>query len=297
MEINASMVKELRDKTGAGMMDCKKALTATEGDIIKAIDWLREKGIAKAELKAARIASEGLCSIVVTGNKALFLELNCETDFVSRNEKFTNMVEKIGNIIATGNAKCTDCALNLIHDGKTVNQLILEMVANIGEKISLRNVFVVEKNDGQIFGAYKHMGGKIVSLSVMNGGDAETAKDIAMHVCANKPKYLDQTTISKDILDHERSVLTAEALNENATAVKPKPEAIIIKMVEGRLLKNLKEICLVDQPFVKNPDVSVAEYVKSKGATIAAFNRMAVGEGIEKRDDNFAEEVMSQVNK
>ena len=279
------------------MMDCKKALSATEGDMVKAIDWLREKGIAKAELKSARIAAEGLCSIVITGNKALFFELNCETDFVARNEKFTSLVEKVGNIIATGNVKCADCALNLVHEGKTVNQLLLETVANIGEKISLRNVFIVEKNDDQIFGAYKHMGGKIVSLAVMNGGDAETAKDIAMHVCANKPKYLDQAAISQEEIAHERNVLTAEALNENATAIKPKPEAIIVKMVEGRLMKNFKEVCLVDQPFVKNPDISVAEYVKSKGASIAAFNRMAVGEGIAKREDNFAEEVMSQVNK
>jgi len=297
MEITASMVKDLRDKTGAGMMDCKKALTATEGDMAKAVDWLREKGIAKAEKKSSRIAAEGVCDIVVNGNKALFFELNCETDYVSRNEKFTGLVDQIAKILVDGKVGCTDCALQLVSNGKTLNQILLEAVAGIGEKISLRNVEVLTKADNQVFGAYKHMGGKIVSLAILNGGDAEAAKDVAMHVCASSPKYLNQSEISADVLAHEREIYTVEALNENAASPKPKPEAIVAKMVEGRLLKNLKEICLVDQPFVKNPDISVAEYVKSKGASIASFKRMAVGEGIEKKEENFAAEVMSQVNK
>lgn len=296
MEITASMVKDLREKTGAGMMDCKKALTATEGDINKAIDWLREKGISKAEKKASRIAAEGLCNVVVNGNEALFFELNCETDFVARNVKFTTLVEKIAKILVNDGCKCTDCALEAVSEGKTLNELLLESSAEIGEKLSLRNVFVITKEDSQVFGAYKHMGGKIVSLSILKG-DAETAKDVAMHVCANSPKYLDQSEISAETMAHERDILTKEALNENAESPKPKPEAIIVKMVEGRLLKNLKEVCLVDQPFVKNPDQSVAEYVKSKGASIVSFKRMAVGEGIEKKECNFAEEVTAQANK
>lgn len=297
MEITASMVKDLRDKTGAGMMDCKKALTATDGDMAKAIDWLREKGISKAEKKSTRIAAEGVCDIVLNGNEALFFEINCETDFVAKNEKFIQLVKRIGEIIVANGAKCTDCALASVSNGQPLREILLENSATIGEKLSLRNVSVVTKADSQIFGAYRHMGGKIVTLSVLNGGDAETAKDVAMHVCANNPRYVDQTEIEPEVLAHEREVLTKEALNENATAVKPKPEAIVVKMVEGRLLKNLKEMCLVDQPFVKNPDISVAEYVKSKGATIASFKRMVCGEGIEKREDNFAEEVMAQVQK
>ena len=297
MEITASMVKDLRDKTGAGMMDCKKALTATDGDMNKAVDWLREKGISKAEKKSTRIAAEGVCDIVLDGNDALFFELNCETDFVAKNEKFAQLVKRIGQIILAGGAKCTDCALSAVADGRSLKELLLENSATIGEKLSLRNVSVITKAASQTFAAYKHMGGKIVTLAILNGGDAETAKDVAMHVCANNPKYVDQSQIEPEVLAHEREVLTKEALNENATAVKPKPEAIVVKMVEGRLLKNLKEMCLVDQPFVKNPDISVAEYVKSKGATIASFQRMVCGEGIEKREDNFAEEVMAQVQK
>jgi elongation factor Ts len=297
MEITASMVKDLRDITGAGMMDCKKALTATEGDMKKSVDWLREKGIAKAEKKSSRIAAEGVCDVVVNGNEALFFELNCETDFVAGNEKYKALVARIGKIIVANQRKCTECALEAVSEGKTLNTIILEASAGLGEKLSLRNVSVTTKTDAQVFGAYKHMGGKIVTLAIMNGGDAETAKDIAMHVCASSPKYLNQTQISAEDMAHEREVLTKEALNENLTAIKPRPEAIIVKMVEGRLLKGFKEICLVDQPFVKNPDISVAEYVKTKGATIASFKRMAVGEGIEKKADNFAEEVMSQVKK
>lgn len=297
MEITASMVKELRDVTGAGMMDCKKALTATDGDMTKAIDWLREKGISKAEKKASRIAAEGLCDVVVNGNEALFFELNCETDFVARNEKFTALVKRVEDIIIQNGAQCTDCALSAQADGKPLSEILLEASAQIGEKISLRNVSIRTKQPNQVFGAYKHLGGKIVTLSIMNGGDAETAKDIAMHVCANNPRYLDQSQIEPEVLAHERDILAKEALNENAAAAKPKPEAIIIKMVEGRLLKNLKEVCLVDQPFVKNPDISVAEYVKSKGASVAAFERLVCGEGIAKKEDNFAAEVMAQAGK
>jgi elongation factor Ts len=297
MEITASMVKDLRDKTGAGMMDCKRALAATDGDMAKAVDWLREKGISKAEKKATRIAAEGVCDIVVNGNQALFFELNCETDFVARNEKFTALVKNVEDILLASGAQCTDCALNYVSNGKTLNEILLETSAGIGEKISLRNVSIIEKKADQVFGAYKHMGGKIVTLSILNGGNSETAKDVAMHVCANNPRYLDQSQIEPAVLAHERDILSKEALNENATAAKPKPENIILKMVEGRLMKNLKEICLVDQPFVKNPDITVAEYVKSKGASIASFKRLVCGEGIEKKEDNFAEEVMAQVKK
>ncbi|MDD3124042.1 MAG: translation elongation factor Ts [Candidatus Izemoplasmatales bacterium] len=295
MDITASLVKELRDKTGAGMMDCKKALVETDGNIDLAVDWLREKGIAKAAKKASRIAAEGVCEVKALGNKAIVFELNCETDFVAQNEKFVTLVNKVSDALLESNANSTEEALEVIVDGKPLKDLLLESVSAIGENINFRRYESVAKDDAQVFGFYKHLGGKISSLTVMNGGTFETAKDIAMHVAASNPRYLSQHDISSDVIEHERTVLTNEALNENAEATKPKPEAIIIKMVEGRLNKNLKEICLVNQPFIKNPDQSVEEYVKSKGTTIASFKRLAVGEGIEKKEENFAEEVMNQV--
>lgn len=291
MEITASLVKELREKTGAGMMDCKRALTETAGDLEKAVDWLREKGIAKAAKKSSRIAAEGLADIVLSGNEALMFELNCETDFVAKNEKFQNLVAQVGQMLV-GKARTTEEALALVVNGKTVQEFLFEAVSGIGENITLRNVQVLTKTDAQTFGAYKHMGGKIITVSIVNGS-AEVAKDIAMHVAAMNPRFLNQAQISADEIAHERDVLTKAALLENAESEKPKPEAIVLKMIEGRLQKNLKEICLVNQPFVKNPDQTVDEFVKSKGASVATFKRLAVGEGIEKKEENFAQEVMA----
>jgi elongation factor Ts len=294
MEITASLVKELREKTGAGMMDCKRALTETAGEIDKAVDWLREKGIAKAAKKSSRIAAEGLGDIVISGNKAVLFELNCETDFVAKNDKFTNLVQQVGEILSQSNVTTTEEALAYVANGKTVQEFLLEAISGIGENLTLRNVQVFTKLDSQTFGAYKHMGGKIVSLSIVNG-NADIAKDIAMHVAASNPRFMNQSEISPLEIAHEKEVLTKTALNENANSDKPKPEAIILKMIDGRLNKNLKEICLVNQPFIKNPDQSVEEYVKSKGASIAVFKRLAVGEGIEKKEDNFAQEVMAAI--
>lgn len=295
MDITANMVKELRDKTGAGMMDCKKALTAVDGDMTKAIDWLREKGIAKAEKKASRIAAEGIADIAVKGDKAVVFEVNCETDFVAHGDKFAALVAKVGAAIAASAADTTEAALEAVLDGRTVKAFLLENVAVIGENITLRNVTVVKKDAVQHFGVYKHMGGKIVTLTVLNGGADDVAKDVAMHACAMNPRYLAPADIPAEVIAHERQILQAEALNENAANPKPKPEAIIVKMVEGRLQKNLKEICLVNQPFVKNPDQSVDEFVRSKGASIVSFFRLAMGEGIEKKVEDFAAEVMSQI--
>ncbi len=229
MDITANLVKELRDKTGAGMMDCKKALTATDGDMTKAIDWLREKGIAKAEKKASRIAAEGQASIAIAGNKALIFELNCETDFVAHNDRFNVLVDKVGQAILASNAETAEAALGVPCEGKTVRDVLLETVASIGENISLRNVAVVRKNDSQVFGAYKHMGGKIITLTVLNGNDPDVAKDVAMHACAMNPRYLSPADIPAEVTAHERDILTKEALNENLTAAKPKPEAIILR--------------------------------------------------------------------
>ncbi len=295
MQINATLVKELRDKTGAGLMDCKKALVETDGNIEQAIDWLREKGIAKAEKKSSRIAAEGSCEVRTDGNVAVVFELNCETDFVGKNEKFQNLVKKIGDTLLEVKPACNDCAMDMLVDGKPLKEFLLEQVSSIGENLTFRRYQLVKKTDDQIFGAYVHMGGKIASLAVVNGNDPEVAKDIAMHVAASSPKYVSRDEISQEFIDHETEVLTREALNENAESDKPKPENIIQKMVIGRLNKNLKDICLLNQPFIKNPDITVEEYVKSKGASVASFSRLAVGEGVEKKEENFADEVMRQV--
>ncbi len=294
MQVTAQLVKELRDKTGAGMMDCKKALVATEGNIEQAVDWLREKGIAKAEKKASRIAAEGICAVKTAENKAIIFELNCETDFVAKNDKFVALVNKIGDALLNSNALCEECALNVIVEGKPLKEFLLEQVSSIGEKLDFRRFEVIMKEDSQQFGYYMHLGGKIASLTVLNNADFETAKDIAMHVAASNPKYLSRNDISAEVLEHEKEILTKEALNENAESDKPKPEEIIKKMVVGRLNKNLKAICLLNQEFVKNPDISVEQYVKTKGSSIVLFKRLAVGEGIEKKEDNFVEEVMNQ---
>ena len=288
------MVKELREKTGAGMLDCKKALEASNCDIEEAVKWLREKGIAKAEKKASRVAAEGLCSYAFSGNSAVVFEVNSETDFVAQNEKFVTLINNVGEIIANSDAECTNCALELTVNGKTLNEIILEASGTIGEKLSLRRVQRVVKNDNQVFGAYKHMGGRIVSLVLVDGNDEEVAKDIAMHIAALAPKYVSSEEISAEEVAKEREILLAQALNENETAAKPKPQQIIEKMVEGRLVKNFKEVCLLDQPFVKNPDQTVAAYVKSKGCNVVSFVRLVVGEGIEKEVVDFAAEVAAQ---
>ena len=294
MPVTPLMVKELREKTGAGMLDCKKALEASDCDMEAAITWLREKGIAKAEKKASRVAAEGLCSVEVAGNNAVVFEVNSETDFVAQNEKFTSLLAKVGNIIVNSEAKCTDSALNIDVEGKKLSEIILEASGTIGEKLSLRRVSRVVKTDSQVFGAYKHMGGKIVTLVLLNGNDGEAARDVAMHIAAINPKYVSKNDISAEEVSKEREILLAQALNENAEAAKPKPEAIIAKMVEGRLNKNLQEICLLNQPFVKNPDQTVEAFVKSKGCEVVSFVRLAVGEGIEKEVVDFAAEVAAQ---
>ena len=288
MMISAKLVKELRDKTGAGMLDCKKALEATNGNVDEAIDYLREKGIAKAAKKADRIAAEGLCNIVVEGNEALLFELNSETDFVAQNKQFLDLLDQVGRTLLNAKVDNTEDALIVDNNGETIEMTLQAATAKIGEKFTLRRVTRVIKTDDQTFGYYKHMGGRIVSLAVLNGGSDEVAKDIAMHVAAQNPKYLDRNAVDPDVLEHEKKVLTQQALEEG------KPESIVEKMVIGRLNKFLKDICLVDQPFVKDPDQTVSNYVKANQASVASFNRLEVGEGIEKKEEDFAQEVMNQ---
>jgi elongation factor Ts len=295
MDISAKLVKELRDKTGAGLMDCKKALVETNGDLDLAVDWLREKGIAKAAKKASRISAEGACEARVDGNTAVIFELNCETDFVAKNEKFMSLVSDIADALLEQKPATEEEALKVTVRGKGLQESLLEQVATIGENLTFRRYELVEKTDQQTFGAYIHMGGKIATLVVINGDNNEVAKDLAMHVAASSPKYVSREDISEEFITHEREVLTKEALNENAESDKPKPANIVEKMVEGRLNKNLKDISLVDQPYVKNPDVTVGQHIKTNGVTVALFKRLAVGEGVEKKEENFADEVMKQV--
>ena len=293
--VTAQMVKELREKTSAGMLDCKKALVATDGDMEAAVTWLREKGIAKAEKKAGVVAAEGLCSYAINGNKAVVFELNSQTDFVAQNAKFIALVEEVGSIILASNATDTESALAVEKDGKQLATIILEASGVIGEKISLRRVTVLTKTDAQVFGAYKHMGGRIVSVVILDGNDEVVSKDIAMHIAALSPRYVSKDDIPADVIEKEREVILAAALNENATSAKPKPENIIAeRIVPGRLDKNLKEICLLSQAFVKNPDQTVEAYVKGAKSNVVTFVRLEVGEGIEKQETDFAAEVAAQ---
>ncbi|MBM7094204.1 elongation factor Ts [Bacillus sp. H-16] len=292
MAISAKLVKELREKTGAGMMDCKKALTETDGDMDKAVDFLREKGIAKAAKKADRVAAEGLTAVKTDGNTAVIVEVNSETDFVAKNENFQNLVAAVAEHILTNKPADAEEALGQIFEGEdTLQSYMNNQIVKIGEKLSLRRFAIVEKTDSQNYGAYLHMGGRIGVLTVLEGTDEETAKDIAMHVAAINPKYVGRDAVSAEEVEREREVLKQQALNEG------KPEKIVEKMVEGRLVKFFEDICLNEQSFVKDSDQRVGKYVESKGGKVVSFVRFEVGEGMEKREDNFAEEVMSQVKK
>ncbi|HDE4047083.1 TPA: elongation factor Ts [Staphylococcus aureus] len=289
--ISAKLVKELREKTGAGMMDCKKALTETDGDIDKAIDYLREKGIAKAAKKADRIAAEGLVHVETKGNDAVIVEINSETDFVARNEGFQELVKEIANQVLDTKAETVEALMETtLPNGKSVDERIKEAISTIGEKLSVRRFAIRTKTDNDAFGAYLHMGGRIGVLTVVEGStDEEAARDVAMHIAAINPKYVSSEQVSEEEINHEREVLKQQALNEG------KPENIVEKMVEGRLRKYLQEICGVDQDFVKNPDVTVEAFLKTKGGKLVDFVRYEVGEGMEKREENFADEVKGQM--
>lgn len=286
----ASDVKELRDKTGAGMLDCKKALEATNGNMNEAIDWLREKGISKAEKKASRVAAEGLCKIVTDGNKAVILEVNSETDFVAKNEEFTNFVDYLANTILANNLKTHEEVLSFDDNGETIEAKLVALTAKIGEKLSFRRHELVEKNDNEVFGSYLHMGGKIGALVVLADTSLEVAKDVAMHVAAMAPVCATRSDVPANMVDHESKVIKEQVMNEG------KPADIAEKMVTGRLNKFYKEICLEEQEFIKDSSVNVGTFVKNNGGSIVSMIRYAVGEGIEKKEENFADEVMSQIN-
>ena len=288
--ISASLVKELREQTGAGMMDCKNALKETDGNLEAAIDWLREKGIAKAGKKEARIAAEGLADVFVKDNKAVIIEINAETDFVSKNDEFKELIKNVGETVLNSDAKTLEEANELPFGEGTIKDLVVDKTAKIGEKLDFRRVAVIEKTDDENFGAYLHMGGKIAVVAVVKGANEEVAKDVAMQAAAMKPKYVFRDDVPEEEIAREKEVLKEQAMNEG------KPADIAEKMVAGRLNKFFKEICLAEQAFIKDGDIDVTKYVTNNGGELVGCTSFVVGEGIEKRQDNFAEEVMAQIN-
>ena len=288
--ITANMVKELREQTGAGMLDCKKALTETNGNMEEAVTWLREKGISKAAKKQTRIAAEGLALAKVEGNKAVIVEVNSETDFVAKNLEFTGLVNDIATAILGSNVSTVEEANKLEVNGTSIENMIVDKTATIGEKLSFRRFELVEKQDNQVFGTYSHMCGKIVTLAVLEGTDAEVAKDVAMQIAAMRPLYLDKDSVPSERVEKERAILTEQAENEGLDANK------LPMIVNGRLNKFYEEVCLLDQGFVKENKMKVSKYVESKGMKVLSFVRYEVGEGMEKREENFADEVAKQIN-
>ena len=288
--ITASMVKELREKTGAGMLDCKKALEANNGNIDTSIDWLREKGISKAAKKADRIAAEGVAAILTKGNKAVIIEVNSETDFVAKNEKFIDMVNEILNVIIDSNVTTLEEAFKLSTSEGTVEELITARTATIGEKLSFRRMEVVTKKDSEVFGDYIHMGGRIAVLTVIDGANEEVAKDVAMHAAAMKPLYVKSSEVPTEVLDKEKEIMKEQLLNEG------KPAERIEGILVGKVKKYYEEVCLENQIFVKAENKeTVAEFVKNNGGVITGMIRFEVGEGMQKREENFAEEVAKQM--
>ena len=293
MAITAQQVKELREKTGAGMMDCKKALTECNGDMEKSVDWLREKGIAKAAKKQGRIAAEGLSKVLVEGNRCCLVEVNSETDFVAKNDKFLALLDDTAHAIIEAKPADTEAALKLSVNGELLSDAFVNAVVVIGEKITLRRFAVLEKTDDEIFGTYMHMGGTISSAVVVKGtADGQVAKDMAMQIASMAPSYVSRNDMPADVVEHERSIQTELAKNDESLA--NKPEKIMAGIVEGRLSKSLQDMCLVDQIYFKNQDLKCKDYLKENHAEVVTFVRYQVGEGLEKREENFAEEVAKQ---
>lgn len=288
--ISASLVKELRDKTGAGMLDCKKALEANNADINAAIDWLREKGISKAAKKADRIAAEGLAAIKVDGNKAAIVEVNSETDFVAKNPEFKELVDIILDAVINSDVNTVEELLEESTTDGTVNDLIVAKTAKIGEKISLRRFDRIVKQDNESFGSYIHMGGKIAVLTLIADANEEVAKEVAMHAAAMRPAYVKSSDVPTEVLDKEKAIMTEQLINEG------KPAERIENILVGKVKKYYEEVCLENQIFIKAENKeSVAQYVANNGGSIVNMIRYEVGEGMEKREENFAEEVAKQI--
>jgi elongation factor Ts len=288
MNITADSVKQLRERTGAGMMECKKALVETQGDLDAAAELMRKTGLAKADKKAARVAAEGIIAIERSGNNAVMVEVNCETDFVGRSDEFTGFARDVAQLALAAAPANVEALLTQSKDGSTLDERRRALIAKIGEKIDVRR-FVRVTSTGPL-GAYTH-GTRIGSLVAMQGGDEPLAKDLAMHVAALNPAYIDSADVPSDVVEKEREILTEQTKGEK------KPPDIIAKMVDGRLRKYFAEITLMGQPFVKDPDTSVEKLVKKAGAKVTQMVRYAVGAGIEKKQEDFVSEVMAQVKK
>lgn len=289
MAITAALVKELRERTGAGMMECKKALVETDGDLEIAIEHMRKTGLAKADKKAGRTAAEGLIvfSSSADGKSTAMVEVNCETDFVTKGDDFINFADDVAKAALAQKSPDIDTLLTAtMSSGDSVADATKSLIAKIGEKINVRRV-IVRSTDG-VLGVYLH-GGRIGVLTELQGGDEALAKDIAMHVAASKPACVSEEQVSAELIEKEKEIFAAQAAESG------KPPEIVEKMVAGRIKKFLKEVTLVGQPFVKNPDQTVEQLLKDAGATVVGFDRLEVGEGIEKKQENFAEEVMAQV--
>ena len=288
--ITASLVKELREKTGAGMLDCKKALEANNGDINASIDWLREKGISKAAKKADRIAAEGVAAILTNDTKAVIIEVNSETDFVAKNQEFIDMINTILETVINSDVTTVEDALKLSTNDGTIEELIVAKTAKIGEKLSFRRMEVITKSDSESFGDYIHMGGKIAVLTVVDNASSEVAKDVAMHAAAIRPQYVKSADVPTDVLDKEKEIMKEQLLNEG------KPADRIEGILVGKVKKYYEEVCLENQIFIKAENKeTVADYVKANGGTISTMIRFEVGEGMQKREENFAEEVAKQM--
>ena len=288
--ITASLVKDLREKTGAGMMDCKKALEANNGDINASIDWLREKGISKAAKKADRIAAEGIAAILTKNNKAVIIEVNSETDFVAKNAEFVEMINTILETVINSDVTTVEDALKLSTNEGTIEDLIVAKTAKIGEKLSFRRMEVLTKSETESFGDYIHMGGKIAVLTLVDNADSVVAKDVAMHAAAMRPQYVKSEDVPTDVLEKEKDIMREQLINEG------KPADKVENILVGKVRKYYEEICLENQVFIKAENKeTVADYVKANGGVIATMIRFEVGEGIEKREDNFAEEVAKQM--
>ena len=291
VKIKAAQVKELRDLTGAGMMDAKNALVEAEGDMDKASDIIREKGVETAAKKSGRISAEGLSHIHVEGNTAAIVEVNSETDYVAKNEQFQQLVKDIAETVAKEKPASLEAAKEVeMTNGETISSAITNAINTIGENITFRRFELVEKADNEVFGAYEHMGGNISVLSLLEGEDEEVARNISMHVAALNPEYATRDDVPQEARDKELEFLTEQAKGEG------KPEHIVEKIVEGRLNKWLGEIALVDQPYVRDSDITVKQYLDNNNSKIKSFTRIEVGEGIERREEDFAEEVRSQMN-
>lgn len=283
------LVKQLRDQTGAGMMDCKKALEASDCDLDKAVDWLREKGIAKSVSRESRVAAEGLANITIDGNSAVLVEINTETDFTARNDRFKDLVKDVATIILTYKPTTVEDALALPATEGPVSELISAVSFATGEKMTLRRFEIVEKNDDQLFGQYVHHDGKTAAIVVLNGSNEEVGKPIAMQIASMKPQYVDRASMPQEIVEHETQVQTEIAKNDPNNA--NKPANIIEKMVTGRVAKALQEMCLVDQAFILDGNLKVSAYLKENGMSVDSFVVYVVGEGIEKRKDCWVDEV------